>query len=51
MGLILGTDLEKVLVDLGVVKEGDVRLKSKRSDSSDAGRAGDDPGDDDDDWD
>ncbi|KAL1986362.1 hypothetical protein VTN96DRAFT_6441 [Rasamsonia emersonii] len=45
-------DIEKMLVDLGALKEGDIRLKKKRSESSDGERrAGDDKEDEDDDWD
>lgn len=46
-------DLEKLLVDLGALKDGDVRLK-KQSDSEDYRTAGDDElniEDYDDDWD
>ncbi|KAL1971054.1 hypothetical protein VTN77DRAFT_5 [Rasamsonia byssochlamydoides] len=45
-------DIEKMLVDLGAIKEGDIRLKKKRSESSDSDRrAGDDKEDEEDDWD
>ena len=45
-------DLERMLVDLGAVKEGDIRLKKKQSDSSDEDRqGGKDQDEEEDDWD
>jgi hypothetical protein len=46
------TDLERMLVDLGAVKEGDLRLKKRQPDESDDDRrGGNENEDEDDDWD